>query len=113
MIFHHGLRRYGLGFTRPVPGLTHGITQHQSKPRALLLRKEKKTPLLWQALANKYYGQVEFGVHLDRKGKTAVSLGLEAGEKKVSKVLLYPAGSTNFVRYEGMHIYTLHFVSSF
>jgi len=66
------------------------------------LRKEKKTPLLWQALANKYYEQIEFGVHLDRKGKTAVSLGLEAGEKKVSKVLLYPAGSTNFVRFHGV-----------
>jgi protein disulfide-isomerase A6 len=82
--------------------LTPWIEKYQSKPRALLLRKSKKTPMLWSVLANKYHGQVEFGARVDRKGDTSVLLGLEVGEKKVSKVLLFPAGSTNFIVYEGI-----------
>jgi len=78
------------------------IEKHKSKPRALLLKKGKKTPLLWTVLANKYAGQVEFGTRLDRKGKMSVEMGLEAGDKTVSKVLLYPAGSTKFIVYEGI-----------
>jgi len=81
--------------------LTPWIEKHQSQPRALLLRK-KKTPMLWTVLANKYHGQIEFGTRLDRKGETAVQLGLEAGENGVSKVLLFPAGSTSFIVYEGL-----------
>jgi len=79
------------------------VEKHQTKHRALLLSlKDKKTPLLWQVLANKYAGQVEFGVHRDRSGKTSVLMGLEVGEKKESTVLIYPAGSTNYVRYQGV-----------
>jgi len=81
---------------------TPWIENHQSKPRALLLRKGKKTPMLWSVLANKYQGQIEFGARLDRRGETSVQLGLEVGEKKVSKVLLFPAGSTSFIVYEGL-----------
>ena len=32
-------------------------------------------------------------------------MGLEVGEKKVSKVLIYPAGSTSFIVYEGKRFY--------
>ena len=82
--------------------------QHKSKHRAFLLRKDKKTPLLWQVLANKYQGRLEFGTIPDRKGKRSVKMGLEAGEKKASKVLIYPAGSSDFVVYEGMRLYPCH-----
>ena len=92
--------------------MTYGKIQHQSKHRAFLLRKDKKTPLLWQVLANKYQGQVEFATIPDRKGKISVTMGLEVGEKKVSKVLIYPAGSTNFIVYEGMHSILSTFVDS-
>jgi protein disulfide-isomerase A6 len=78
------------------------VEKHKSKHRVLLLRKDKKTPLLWQILSNKYQGRLEFGVRRDPKGKSSVALGLEAGEKRESKVILYPAGSSNFVRYEGI-----------
>ncbi|KAJ7876250.1 hypothetical protein B0H13DRAFT_2055442 [Mycena leptocephala] len=71
--------------------------------RTLLLTKDKKVPLLWQVLANKYKGQLEFGTHRDRKGKSSVALGFEAGEKKESKVLVYSPGSTKPFRYEGIN----------
>jgi protein disulfide-isomerase A6 len=81
--------------------------QHQSEHRLFLLRKEKKTPILWEVLSNKYQGQVEFATIPDRRGKLSVELGLEVGEEKVSKVLLYPAGSTNFIVYEGMRLLSI------
>ena len=92
--------------------ITHGTIQHKSKHRVLLLRKDKKTPLLWQVLSNKYEGRLEFAARNDRKGKSSVALGLEAGDKKESKVILYPAGSSSFVRYEGLSN-IFHLVISF
>ncbi|KAF7289412.1 Protein disulfide isomerase [Mycena chlorophos] len=76
-----------------------------SKTRTLLLTKEKKVPLLWKVLANKYEGKLEFGTHRDKNGKTSESLGFEAGEKKESKVLVYSEGSTAPFRYEGLNKY--------
>ncbi|KAG6885754.1 hypothetical protein C0993_010266 [Termitomyces sp. T159_Od127] len=71
-----------------------------NKHRALLLTKDTKVPLLWKVLSNKYKDQLELGTHRDREGKSSEALGLEAGGKKGSKVLIYPAGSTKFVMYE-------------
>ncbi|KIK56997.1 hypothetical protein GYMLUDRAFT_247271 [Collybiopsis luxurians FD-317 M1] len=71
-------------------------------PRALLLTKEKKVPLLWSVLGNKYAGKIELASHRDRKGKSSVALGYEAGEPKSSKVIIYAPGSTTPVRYEGI-----------
>lgn len=76
-------------------------TATSDKPRALLLTKDKKVPLLWKVLGNKYQGQLEFATHRDRKGKSSVILGYEAGEKKAAKVFIYPVGSKQAVRYEG------------
>ncbi|KAJ7591408.1 protein disulfide isomerase [Mycena floridula] len=73
------------------------------KPRALLLTKDKKVPLLWKVLGNKYKDQIELATHRDRKGKSSVALGYEAGEKKQPKVLIYPIGATQAVRYEGIN----------
>ncbi|KAJ3918702.1 hypothetical protein F5877DRAFT_90518 [Lentinula edodes] len=72
-------------------------------PRALLLTKEKIIPLLWTVLGNKFAGKIELASHRDRKGKSSVALGYEAGEQKSSKVLIYPPGSTTPVRYEGIN----------
>jgi len=75
------------------------------KKRTLLLTKDKKVPLLWRVLANKYEGQLEFATHRDRKGRSSVALGFEAGDlvKKESKVLVYSPGSTKPFRYEGLN----------
>jgi len=74
----------------------------RSLPRALLLTKEKKTPLLWTVLGNKFQGEIELAVHRDRKGKSSVALGYDAEIDKKSKILIYPVGSTQAVRYEGL-----------
>jgi protein disulfide-isomerase A6 len=78
------------------------IIQKVSKPRALLLNKDKKVPLLWQVLSNKYGQEIQFGSHHDHKGKTAVSMGLKVGDKKGSKVVIYPTDSAVPVLYEGL-----------
>jgi len=69
--------------------------------RVMLLSKAKDIPLMWKVLANKYRDDFAFANHRDRKGKSSVALGYEAGTKKESKVLIYPAGSTKPVLFEG------------
>lgn len=78
------------------------INENKDKHRVLLLSKDKKVPLLWTVLANKYVGQLDMAYHRDRKGKSSVKLGMEAGGKKEAKILVYPAGSTTALRYEGI-----------
>ncbi|KAF8240236.1 thioredoxin-like protein [Tricholoma matsutake] len=68
------------------------------KHRALLVTKDKKIPLLWKVLGNKYRGKVELGIHKDNDGKVYEELGVE----NTAKVLIYPAGSSKPVRYEGV-----------
>ncbi|OSD05370.1 hypothetical protein PYCCODRAFT_1432532 [Trametes coccinea BRFM310] len=78
------------------------VESDTDKPRALLLNQGKHIPLLWQTLGNKYRDQIKFAVHRDRQGKSSLAMGLEKGAPKSSKVLLYPAGSTDYVRYHGV-----------
>ena len=80
---------------------SHLRVQNKDAPRAVLLNQGKHIPLLWQTLGNKYKGQIKFAVHRDRRGRSSVKMGLEKGEPKSSKVLIYPAGSSDFVLYEG------------
>ncbi|KAK0452711.1 uncharacterized protein EV420DRAFT_679894 [Desarmillaria tabescens] len=70
------------------------------KPRALLLTKEKKVPLLWKVLANKFTDNIDFASHRNRKGKGSKALGYEDIEER-SIVLIYSQGATKAVRYEG------------
>ncbi|KXN86203.1 Protein disulfide-isomerase MPD1 [Leucoagaricus sp. SymC.cos] len=86
-----------------VEDLEPWIAETRDKHTALLLTKEKKIPLLWSVLANKYAGQLEMVYHRDRKGRSSMKLGMEAGGKKEAKILVYPAGSTTPVRYEGIN----------
>ena len=58
-------------------------------------------PLLWTVLGNKYRDEIAFVSHRDRRGKSSVKMGFEAGEDKVSKVVVYPVGETTPVLYEG------------
>ncbi|RDX54098.1 hypothetical protein OH76DRAFT_1061622 [Lentinus brumalis] len=78
------------------------VEENKDAPRAVLLNQGKHIPLLWQTLGNKYKGQIKFAIHRDRRGKGSEKMGLEKGEPKSSKVLLYPAGSTDFVLYSGI-----------
>ncbi|KAF8631706.1 hypothetical protein AX15_002233 [Amanita polypyramis BW_CC] len=69
-----------------------------NKHRAMLLTKEKKVPLLWKVLGNKYKGQLQLAIVKDEKGKIPGQLGLKSKE---TKVVVYLAGSTTPVVYEG------------
>jgi protein disulfide-isomerase A6 len=75
--------------------------QKIDQTRVMLLSKAKDIPLMWKVLANKYRDDFAFANHRDRKGKSSVALGYEAGTKKESKILIYPAGSTKPVLFEG------------
>ncbi|KAJ6624861.1 thioredoxin-like protein [Mycena sp. CBHHK59/15] len=103
--YYFATRRIPTAFTKlyHTEDIIPWIEKTVDKTRTLLLTKDKKVPLLWKVLANKYQGQLEFGTHRDRKGKSSVAMGFEAGEKKESKVLLYSAGSTTPFRYEGIN----------
>ncbi|PSR71910.1 hypothetical protein PHLCEN_2v12217 [Hermanssonia centrifuga] len=93
----HGVKKlYQFG---DIPGW---IQENTDKPRALLLNNGKHIPLLWQAIGNKYKDHIKFAIHRDRQGRSSVAMGFEAGEKGSAKVLIYPAGSTDYVRYEGI-----------
>ena len=87
-------------------GLT--VIQGVDRPRAMLINNGKGIPLLWQALSNKYKDHISFGIHRDRHHKSSLAMGFEAGPKGSSKVLIYPAGSTEFIRYEGTYCHNLH-----
>ncbi|KAF9454413.1 thioredoxin-like protein [Macrolepiota fuliginosa MF-IS2] len=69
----------------------------QDKTTLLLLTKEKKVPLLWKVLANRYSGKLELAAHRDEDGEATKALGFD---EKV-KVLVYPSGSSTPVKYEG------------
>ncbi|KAF8638764.1 hypothetical protein AX17_001980 [Amanita inopinata Kibby_2008] len=77
------------------------IEKDTDKPRALLLTKEKKVPLLWKVLGNKYKGELQLGTVKDEKGKALREIGLKKSKSKESKVVIYPARSTKPVLYEG------------
>ena len=65
------------------------------------MKKKSKMPLLWSVLANKYGDDIQFFSHRDRRGKSSVKMGFEAGEPEESKVLIYPAGETKPVQFMG------------
>jgi hypothetical protein len=56
---------------------------------------------MWKVLANKYRDDIDFASHCDLKGKSSEALGYEAGTRKESKILVYPAGSTKPSLFEG------------
>jgi protein disulfide-isomerase A6 len=56
---------------------------------------------MWKVLANKYRDEFAFANHRDRKGKSSEALGYDAGTQKESKILVYPAGSTKPLLFEG------------
>lgn len=56
---------------------------------------------MWKALGNKYKDHITFSILQDKSGKSAVKLGVEEKPDRTSKVLVYPAGSSDFVRFDG------------
>jgi len=70
-------------------------------PRALLLTKGIKVPLLWKVLSNKYSGKLALGTHKDVSGEAGAALGVAEKGGNGSKVLIFAAGSSEPVLYTG------------
>ncbi|KXN86204.1 hypothetical protein AN958_10392 [Leucoagaricus sp. SymC.cos] len=70
----------------------------KDKTTLLLITKEKKVPLLWKVLANKYSGKLELAAHRDEDGKTIEALGFD----ETTKVLVFPMGSSRPIKYDGV-----------
>ncbi|KAJ6485819.1 protein disulfide isomerase [Mycena sanguinolenta] len=105
-LYYFASRRIPVAYTKlfKTEEIVPWIEKTIDQKRTLLLTKDKKVPLLWKVLANKYKGLgLEFGTHRDRKGKSSEALGFEAGEKKESKILVYSPGSMKPFRYEGLN----------
>jgi len=84
-----------------VDDIQNWVKTNKKKPRAILLTKDKTTPLLWKTLANKFGDRFSFAHHVDANGKGSTALGVEPGQKNPSKVLIYAPRSTDPARYEG------------
>ena len=85
--------------SQPCTDLSTIHPQDTSKPRLLLLTKDKKVPLLWKVLANNFRKKLSLGVHKDEDGEAAEALGHAPTGK--SMVLVFPEGETRAVVYEG------------
>lgn len=72
-----------------------------------MLNQGKHIPILWQTLGNKYKDNFKFAIHRDRQGRSSEKLGFEKGKPGSAKVFFYPAGSKDYVRYEGTVIFSL------
>ncbi|KAH8810444.1 hypothetical protein DL96DRAFT_1821508 [Flagelloscypha sp. PMI_526] len=79
------------------------VATPSDKPRAFLLNKDKRVPLLWQVIANNFDGQIDFASFYDRKGKGSKALGFDWDENnKKSILLVFDKESTEMHVYSGM-----------
>lgn len=86
--------------------ITAWAEKKTDRPRALLLGKDKKVPLLWKALGNRYTHKMEFATAPDPKGTILAALGLTVDdEKKGAKVVIYAPDSDEPVLYSGLSKY--------
>lgn len=73
--------------------------QNTTSPRAVLITGQKTVPLLWKTLSNNFATvkpKIAFGAHRDTDASSAGKLGF-----KGAKIVVYPAGSSTGIAYEG------------
>ena len=78
------------------------ISQDEEVPRALLLTKDKRIPLMWKVLNNRF-NNINFGVHRDKQGFQNVMLDVPEG----TKVIVYGVGSHEPTPYSGPKVYLI------
>ncbi|KAH7890924.1 thioredoxin-like protein [Phlebopus sp. FC_14] len=82
--------------------ISEWLDKNADLPRVILLNRDKRFPLLWQVLGNNYHKKIAFGHHSDPEGVFAASLGFTTKEEgKSSRVIVYPAGSSVPIQYQG------------
>jgi len=102
--------------------IPHGVKQFQkledvqqwadttiAKPRAVLLTANTVIPLVWRALGNVFKGQIKFASIRDKDAQMALDMGLISQiprtMKRISRIAIYPAGSTSYALYDGPQNY--------
>ena len=78
------------------------VSQDEDVPRALLLTKDKRIPLMWKVLNNRF-NNIHFGVHRDAQGFQHVMLEVPEG----TKIIVYGVGSHEPTPYSGQEVYLL------
>jgi protein disulfide-isomerase A6 len=77
--------------------------KNRDLPRAVLLNKANKLPLLWVVLSNQFSPTMSFGSIRDRRGMISKALGFPHKEEhKKPKIILYEPGKKDPVMYEGL-----------
>jgi len=82
-------------------GISPWLSKHTDRPRALLLHKDAKVPLLWTVLGNALRA-IPFAALPDPDGAHAKSLGLTSEATSASRVVLYAPGSDTPILYDGV-----------
>lgn len=79
-------------------------TSKSGKLRAVLFTKEKKVPLLWKVLAQKYSKRWEMAIHKDEEGTTAQALLKKDSADPKTKVVVFTAYENVPLHYQGKSI---------
>jgi len=84
-------------------GVNDWSFKNNKKPRAVLLNKSNKLPLLWVVLSNQFSPTISFATVRDRRGMVSKSLGFPYKEDhRKPKVIIYEPGKKEPVMYEGL-----------
>ncbi|KIJ55097.1 hypothetical protein M422DRAFT_23749 [Sphaerobolus stellatus SS14] len=85
-------------------GVLDIVRKNPGKPKAVLMNKSNKTPLLWKVISQKYGDKITFVNCRDRKGKESANLGFEITDKK-HKLLIFGPNGEEPILYEGIMKY--------
>ncbi|KAF8515913.1 hypothetical protein JB92DRAFT_2810514 [Gautieria morchelliformis] len=88
--------------TQTAKGIAEIVAKNPGKPKAVLMNKSNKMPLLWKVLSNKYGKDIVFVNCRDRQGKVSVEMGFEAEPQSKHKVIVYGRDDAEPVLYEGI-----------
>ncbi|KZV96820.1 thioredoxin-like protein [Exidia glandulosa HHB12029] len=86
-------------------GISNWKFENRAHPRAILLNKAQRVPLLWKVLANKYHDKIKFASARDAKGRVSKQMGFELGGKKESKVIVFTPDGRDAILYKGVMKY--------
>lgn len=84
-------------------GVSDWSYKNREKPRAILLNKSNKLPLLWVVLSNQFSPTMSFANVRDRRGLISKALGFPYKEDhRKPKVIIYEPGKKEPLMYEGL-----------
>jgi len=86
-----------------IEGISEWKAKNKDLPRAILLNKSNKLPLLWSVLSNQFSPTMSFATVRDRRGMISKALGFPHKEDhRKPKVVIYEPGKKDPLLYEGL-----------